>query len=71
MQACGRISIASSVKINPALKIGEMIKFISGSTVFAVKAVNGVVISVSTSGKFFEASYNRHLVIFLVAILTP
>ena len=29
MQACGKISIASSVKINPALRIGEIIMFIN------------------------------------------
>ena len=56
MQACGKISIASSVKINPARKIGEMIRFISGSTVLALNVVKGVVTSRSTSGRFLEAS---------------
>lgn len=71
MQACGRMSMASSVNIRPARKIGEIIKLISGSIVFAMKDATGVLTSFSTSGRFWEASYKRHLVIFLAAILTP
>ena len=70
IHASGKISIASSVKIKPALKIGEITIEISFAIFLTTHSATGVSIFCSVKGKFLDASYNNTLVTFLAAILT-